>query len=136
MTNFRISQAAGLLGVSDDTLRRWVDDGQLAADTDDAGRKVIAGAELARYAQALAVRQRPTQVDGAPTSARNRFTGLVTQIKTDKVMAQVDLQCGPYRVVSLMSSEAVADLGLQVGSLGVAVVKSTTVIVEAPEGSS
>lgn len=136
VTNFRISQAAGLLGVSDDTVRRWVDDGQLAVDTDEAGRKVIAGAELARYAQALAARQRPTQVDGVPTSARNRFTGLVTQIKTDTVMAQVDLQCGPYRVVSLMSSEAVADLGLQVGSLGVAVVKSTTVIVEAPEGSS
>ena len=69
-------------------------------------------------------------------SARNRFVGLVTNIVTDTVMAQVELQCGPHRVVSLMSSEAVRDLGLELGSIAVAVVKSTTVIVETPRGQS
>lgn len=70
------------------------------------------------------------------SSARNRFVGLVTDIKRDTVMAQVELQCGPFRVVSLMSSEAVDDLDLQLGSVAVAVVKSTTVIIETPEGAS
>jgi len=134
MTQFRVSEAAHLLGVSDDTVRRWIDGGQLGAGKDTAGRAVIAGAELAEFARTHA--NPPADPSGVGRSARNRFVGLVTAITADTVMAQVEMQCGPHRVVSLMSSEAVRDLGLQVGSLAVAVVKATTVIVETPEGHS
>lgn len=127
MTQYRISEAARLLGVSDDTVRRWIDAGKLAVAKDEAGRSVVDGAELAAHAQRLAA---GGQDDPHSSSARNRFVGLVTAITADTVMAQVDLQCGPFRVVSLMSSEAVRDLGLEVGSTAVAVVKATTVIVE------
>src|SRR5690606_25595094 len=132
MPQFRIGQAASLLGVSDDTVRRWVDDGRLEARRDDAGRMVLDGADLARYAQELAERRQLPEVGGVSSSARNRFTGLVTRVRADGVMAQVDLQCGPFRDVSLMSAEAVEELGLEPGSLASAVVKATTVIVEAP----
>lgn len=132
MPQFRISHAASLLGVSDDTVRRWVDDGRLTAGHDDSGRLVLDGAELARYAQGLAERRQQPEVGGVSTSARNRFTGLVTRVLRDGVMAQVDLQCGPFRVVSLMSAEAVEELGLEPGSLASAVVKATTVVLEAP----
>jgi molybdopterin-binding protein len=127
VTQYRIGEAARLLGVSDDTVRRWVDAGSLPSSKDDAGRAVVPGAELAAWAQHLA---RAAADDGHASSARNRFVGLVTAITADTVMAQVDLQCGPFRIVSLMSSEAVRDLGLEVGSTAVAVVKATTVIVE------
>jgi len=136
MPQFRIGQAASLLGVSDDTVRRWVEDGLLAAGTDEAGRKVVDGAELARYAQQLAERRQVPEVGGLSSSARNHFTGLVTRVQVDGVMAQVDLQCGPFRVVSLMSAEAARDLGLEPGSLAAAVVKATTVVVETPRGAS
>lgn len=127
MTHYRISEAARLLGVSDDTVRRWVDGGKLASSKDGAGRSVVDGAQLAVLAQELAT---APQADPHASSARNRFVGLVTAITADTVIAQVDLQCGPFRVVSLMSAEAVRDLGLEVGSTAVAVVKATTVIVE------
>ena len=132
MAQFRIAEAAGLLGVSDDTVRRWVDSGSLRATKDGAGRSVLDGAELATFAQSHA--QAPSDPSGVSRSARNQFVGLVTSVLTDTVMAQVEMQCGPHRVVSLMSSEAVRDLGLEVGSLAVAVVKATTVIVETPKG--
>lgn len=134
MPKIRIRDAAAFLGVSDDTIRRWVDTGALAAETDASNRKVIDGYVLAKFAQAHATPMPdPSLVE---RSARNRFVGLVTNIITDKVMAQVELQCGPFRVVSLMSSEAVQDLDLQLGSVAVAVVKSTTVIIETPQGMS
>ena len=126
----RVREAAGFLGVSDDTVRRWIDQGSLGATTDEAGRKVVDGFELAQLARSQATLA-PDPL-GVGSSARNRFVGLVTDIRTDSVMAQVELQCGPFRVVSLMSSDAVADLGLELGSVAVAVVKSTTVIVETP----
>jgi len=130
----RIRDAASFLSVSDDTVRRWIDVGVLSVETDEHNRKVIDGYELARFAQAQAApTPDPSRVE---RSARNRFVGLVTKIVTDKVMAQVELQCGPHRVVSLMSSEAVTDLGLELGSVAVAVVKSTTVIIETPLGVS
>lgn len=131
MTQFRISEAAGLLGVSDDTVRRWVDAGSLTATKDGAGRSVVDGAELALFARDHA--QSVVDPSGVGRSARNQFVGLVTSVITDKVMAQVEIQCGPNRVVSLMSSEAVRELDLKVGSLAVAVVKATTVIVETPK---
>ena len=135
MPTIRIREAAELLGVSDDTVRRWIDDGNLSSATDESGRMVIAGAELAAYVSANSGRV-PQDPVGVGSSARNRFAGLVTKVTTDKVMAQVELQCGPFRVVSLMSSEAVRDLGLELGSVAVAVIKSTTVIVETERGES
>ena len=130
MPHMRIRDAAGFLGVSDDTVRRWIEHGSLTASEDAVGRKVIDGYELAQLARSQATTApNPLRVG---SSARNRFVGLVTDIRMDSVMAQVELQCGPFRVVSLMSSDAVRDLDLQLGSVAVAVVKSTTVIVETP----
>lgn len=128
MTQLRIREAAGFLGVSDDTVRRLIDSGALAATVDDSGRMTIDGYDVAMYARAQTAAV--PDPSGVGSSARNRFVGLVTRIRSDAVMAQVELQCGPFRVVSLMSSEAVSDLGLEPGSVAVAVIKSTNVIVE------
>lgn len=131
MPQIRISDAARFLGVSDDTVRRWVSTGALASTEDVSGRMAIDGRELAEFAKAKA-----PEAGGSTLSARNRLTGLVTAVKADAVMAQVEMQCGPFRVVSLMSSEAVDELGLEPGSVAVAVIKSTNVIVESLEGAS
>ncbi|MFT4294124.1 MAG: TOBE domain-containing protein [Micropruina sp.] len=131
MTQLRISEAASLLGVSDDTVRRWADQGRLSLSQDASGRQVVAGAELAVLAQELAGNTDALDPAVGHRSARNHFTGLVTNIVSDTVMSQVDLQCGPFRVVSLISTEAVRELGLEVGSLATAVVKATNVGVEA-----
>jgi molybdopterin-binding protein len=130
MPQYRISQAASLLGVSDDTVRRWIDSGRLRT-SNATGRAVIDGAELATHAQEIATA--PTLGSPVAESARNRFTGLVTRVLKDAVMAQVDLQCGPFRVVSLMSAEAATELRLEPGVLAVASVKSTHVVIEVPE---
>jgi molybdopterin-binding protein len=135
MPQFRISQAAELLGVSDDTVRRWIDSEALPATKDDAGRKVIDGVALAEFSRLHAATPAPDP-SGIGRSARNRFVGLVTRVVADGVMAQVELQCGPHTVVSLMSSEAARELQLEPGRLAVAVVKATTVIIETPAGSS
>lgn len=127
MTTYRIGEAAELLGVSVDTVRRWVDAGRLAAGRDDHGHRSIAGADLAGFARSLADEPDP---GSTRSSARNRLRGIVTAITRDAVMAQVDIQAGPFRIVSLMSREAVDELGLAVGSAAVAVIKSTTVVVE------
>ncbi|MCE1180647.1 MAG: TOBE domain-containing protein [Micrococcales bacterium] len=132
MSQLRIRDAAIYLGVSDDTVRRWIDNGTLAASVDGSGRKVVDGHALALVARSHA--SPPSLPDGIASSARNRFVGLVTDVKVDKVMAQVELQCGPFRVVSLMSSEAVRELGLEPGSVAVASIKSTNVVVETPQG--
>jgi molybdopterin-binding protein len=129
----RIREAADLLGVSDDTVRRWIDDGSLAVSHDSSGRKVIEGAALAEFARTNAATA-PKDPLSVASSARNRFAGLVTSVVTDKVMAQVEMQCGPFTVVSLMSADAVRELQLEPGSIAVAVVKATTVIVETPAG--
>lgn len=127
MSTYRIGAAAALLGVSDDTVRRWVDGGALAVTTDDTGRSVVDGVELARLAQERA----GTLDDRGSTgrSARNTFSGLVTRVVSDTVMSQVELQCGPFRVVALISTEAVRQLGLQPGVLAQAEVKATNVVV-------
>jgi molybdopterin-binding protein len=132
MNLIRIADAARLTGVSDDTVRRWVDSGTLTGHKDESGRAAVDGAELAAHARATA--QAPADASGVARSARNQFVGLVTAVTVDTVMAQVELQCGPHRVVSLMSSEAVRELGLEPGSVATAVVKATTVIVETPSG--
>lgn len=131
MPHFRISQAAGLLGVSDDTVRRWIEAGRLTRVT-GAGPVRIDGADLARLAQELAADPAPVGTDRGAVSARNRLTGLITRVTRDTVMSQVELQCGPFRVVSLLSTEAVDELGLVPGVLAVASIKATNVVVEVP----
>lgn len=134
MATFRIREAAQLLGVSDDTVRRWADSGRLAIVTDHGGRRAVEGATLARFAEELAAAAPPAErplIKGE--SARNRLTGLVTRVVRDTVMAQVELQAGPFRIVSLMSREAADDLGLEPGVLAVASIKSTNVVIEIPE---
>ena len=132
MTKLRISDAARLLGVSDDTVRRWIDQERLSATVDDSRRQVIDGAELAELARSEAA-DRASELDQGlgHRSARNQFTGLVTRVLSDQVMSQVELQCGPFRVVSLISTEAVRELGLEPGVVATAVVKATNVTVEA-----
>lgn len=126
MPAYRISSAARLLGVSDDTLRRRIarDDIDLAQDA--AGHAVIDGLELVR----LAVDDAPEPGDGSSTSARNHFEGLVTRVVSDQVMSQVELQCGPFRVVALISTESVHELGLEPGVAATARVKATNVVVD------
>ncbi|WP_189078195.1 TOBE domain-containing protein [Mangrovihabitans endophyticus] len=127
MTAYRIGEAAAVLGVSADTVRRWIDAGRLDAGRDPQGHRSIAGADLAAFARSLGDDAEP---GSAHSSARNRLPGIVTAIARDTVMAQVDIQAGPFRLVSLMSREALDDLGLEVGSRATAVIKSTTVVVE------
>jgi molybdopterin-binding protein len=127
--SYRLREAAMLLGVSDDTLRRWADADRLTTSIDSAGRRVVEGAELAHFAETNATPVPDTQSKHRE-SARNRFVGLVTKVTRDTVMAQVELQCGPYRVVSLMSREAADDLGLEPGVTAIAAVKSTNVVIE------
>ena len=128
MPNLRIRDAADLLGVSDDTVRRWVDAGTVASSKDESGRLVVEGADLARLAVEQATAPRDPSSVGR--SARNHFVGLVTKVTLDGVMAQVELQCGRQRVVSLMSSEAARELQLEPGTVATAVIKATTVVVE------
>jgi molybdopterin-binding protein len=128
----RIRQAAELLGVSDDTVRRWIDNGTLPASQDQAGRKVISGRVLAEFWRGNAPSPPPNPLR-IGSSARNRLVGLVTDVLSDKVMTRVEMQCGPHTIVSLMSTEAARELKLEPGSLAVAVVKATTVIVETPQ---
>jgi molybdopterin-binding protein len=131
VTTFRISEAAALLGVSADTVRRWVDTGRLVASRDEHGHRMLEGVNLAAFARA----QVAADNGSASSSARNRFRGIVTEVVKDAVMAQVEIAAGPYRVVSLMSRQAADELGLAVGVVAVAVIKSTNVVVEVPDHS-
>lgn len=132
MTLFRIREAADLLGVSDDTLRRWAEAGRIETETDTAGRLVVRGVELARLAQELGASTGDDSREVVAASVRNRFTGLVTRVVRDTVMAQVEIQSGPNRIVSVLTREAADELGLEPGVLAVATVKSTNVAVEIP----
>lgn len=130
MTTFRIGQAAELLGVSTDTVRRWAEAGRLPTTRTAGGQRVVGGEALAELALTLAVDQEPGAIVSA--SARNRFTGIVTRVVKDTVMAQVELQAGPHRIVALLSREAADELALAPGVLAVAAVKATNVVVELP----
>ncbi|WP_344075367.1 TOBE domain-containing protein [Luedemannella helvata] len=127
MPTYRIGEAAELLRVSPDTIRRWVDAGRLTAGRDAHGHRWIEGADLAAFARSLSAAE---AAESGWSSARNRMPGIVTAVARDGVMAQVEIQAGPFRIVSLMSREAVDDLDLKVGDLAVGVVKSTNVIIE------
>jgi len=131
VTTYRVAEAAELLGVSDDTLRRWVEAGRLSTTT-EGGRTAVDGAELAALAESLADSPDREQTRAASVSARNRLGGIVTRVVRDRVMAQVEMVCGPYRLVSLMSTEAADELGLEPGVRAIASVKSTNVVVERP----
>jgi len=130
VSELRIGQAAELLGVSVDTVRRWADDGRLPTRRTTGGQRLVDGAALAELAVEQASAPEPGAIVGQ--SARNRFTGIVTRVVKDKVAAQVEIQAGPHRVVSLMTSEAVDELGLEPGALAVAAVKATNVVIEVP----
>ncbi len=130
MATFRMGQAAQLLGVSTDTVRRWADAGRLPTTRTAGGRREVDGVALAELARTLATE--PQAGDIVAASARNRFTGIVTRVVKDTVMAQVELQAGPHRVVALLSREAADELGLAPGVLAVAAIKATNVVVELP----
>lgn len=127
MPVFRISEVASLLDVSSDTVRRWVDSGRLTAERDEHGHRIVSGGDLAAFVRS------PAGPEAVHSSARNRLRGIVTDVLRDGVMAKVEIQAGPHRVVSLMSREAADDLGLEPGVIAVAVVKSTNVVVERPD---
>lgn len=130
MASYRIGQVAGALGVSVDTLRRWVDAGRVPGSRTAGGQRVIDSEAVARLATELAPPHQP-HPEGLPgRSARNRLPGVVTAVTRDGVMAQVELQVGPHRVVSLMTREAADELGLAPGVLAVASIKSTSVVIE------
>ncbi|EFC82058.1 molybdopterin-binding protein [Parafrankia sp. EUN1f] len=133
MSTFRISEVAGLLGVSDDTVRRWADGGRLPTVRDGAGRQAVEGAVLAQFAIDMAGELPLSSPAIVGASARNRFPGIVTRVRRDEVMAQVEIQSGRHRVVSLMSREAADELGLEPGVLAVGTVKATNVVIELPE---
>ncbi|MFF4618825.1 TOBE domain-containing protein [Nonomuraea jabiensis] len=128
MMTFRISEAAALLGVSSDTIRRWMDAGRLGAERDEHGHRQVNGAAPAAFARW----QIEESGDGSRSSARNRFRGIVTEVIRDAVTAQVEIAAGPFRVVSLMSRQAVDELGLEAEVVAVAVIRSTDVVVEIP----
>jgi molybdopterin-binding protein len=135
VSSYRVAEAAEVLGVSNDTLRRWIDADRVPAAPGSDGKTRIDGEDLAKLAQSLSEQapDEPGNVSrAASVSARNRMRGIVTAVKKDTVMAQVDMVCGPYRLVSLMSSEAADQLGLAPGVLAIASVKATNVIVELP----
>ena len=132
MNEFTVREAAALLGVSDDTVRRWADSGRLPISKDGA-RQTVAGADLVPLLHEHAARDE--EFEHATGSARNRFTGIVTRVQKDGVMAQVDLQAGPFRVVALISREAAEELGLAPGVLASATVKATNVAIDLPKGT-
>lgn len=133
-TRYRVSEAAAVLGVSDDTVRRWGDSGRLTIERGDSGPLSVDGLELARVALELGEASELSSVfRTARASTRNRVTGIVTRVVRDGVMAQVELQAGPFRMVSLISREAADELELQPGVLAVATVKATNVAVELPD---
>jgi molybdopterin-binding protein len=129
MPTYKMGQAAELLGVSVDTVRRWADGGRIQTIRTEGGHRLVDGVALARFAVEAAGSHPAVPVT---ESARNHFLGLVTDVVTDGVMAHVKLQAGPFRISSLISSEAVAELGLEPGMLAVASVKATNVIIEVP----
>ena len=133
MPSYRIGQVAELLGVSVDTVRRWVDTGRLGAMRTGGGQRLVDGAALAEFMTGL--RQLPEPDEVVAQSARNRFPGIVTRVVKDEIVAKVELQAGPHRVVSLMTREAADELQLAPGVLAVAAVKATNVVIELPSPS-
>lgn len=129
MQSYTIGQAARLLGVSPDTARRWADAGRVTTHREDGGRRLIDGRDLAAFSVEVA-QSGAVEDDASYTSARNAFPGIVTAVKLGDVAAQVEIQAGPHRLVSLLTREAVEELGLEVGMQATARVKSTSVHID------
>ena len=128
MSDLRIGQVANLLAISTDTVRTWIDDGKIPSSRTSGGHRIIKGSDLASFL---------TKSDNDPSvtthlSARKRFLGIVTNVKKDNVMAQIEIQAGGQRIVSLISSEAAEAMNLKPGVIAAAVIKSTNVVVELP----
>ena len=133
MRTYRTGEVAELLGVSAETVRRWCDDGRLASQRGPGGHHEIAGPELARH---LLDQTAPFEPEGVTQqSARNRLTGIVTKVERDKLTAIVELHVGRHRIVSLLTREAVDELGLEPGDLATASIKSTNVVIDVPPPS-
>ncbi|MFD2011257.1 TOBE domain-containing protein [Streptomyces narbonensis] len=130
MQSYTIGQAARLLGVSPDTARRWADAGRVTTHRDESGRRLIDGRALAAFSIEIAQSGAGEEDDPSTTSARNAFPGIVTAVKLGDVAAQVEIQAGPHRLVSLLTREAVEELGLEVGMRATARVKSTSVHID------
>ncbi len=128
--DIRIGQAAEILGIGVETLRRWADEGRLSLRRSDGGQRLVPLAEVTRL---LAERRRESPPGGRATSARNRFEGIVTHVEVDRVAAVVEVLAGPHRLVSLMTAEAARELALAEGDRVVCSVKATNVVVELPE---
>jgi molybdopterin-binding protein len=128
----RVGQAAEMLGVTVETVRRWETEGRLKVERSTGGQRLVPLAEVTRLLaeRRKAGTERPT-VGG---SARNRFPGIVTRIEKDRIAAVVEILAGPHRIISLMTAEAVDEMGLKVGDEAVGVVKATNVIVDIPSG--
>ncbi|MFJ8043246.1 molybdopterin-binding protein [Kitasatospora sp. NPDC096147] len=134
MQHYTVGQAARVLGVSPDTARRWADAGRLATQREGpegAGRRLIDGRDLAAFAADLAQRI-PAEDPPVHSSVRNSFPGIITAVKLGDVAAQVEIQAGPHRLVSLLTREAAEELGLEVGMQATARVKSTSVHIDCP----
>jgi len=128
MSDLRIGQVASLLAVSTDTIRTWIDDGKIPSSRTNGGHRIIKGSDLARF---LTNSESDSSV-ATHLSARNRFLGLVTNVKKDNVMAQIEIRAGGQRIISLISSEAAEAMQLEPGVIATAVIKSTNVVVELP----
>jgi molybdopterin-binding protein len=125
----RIGEAAEMLGVSVETVRRWQDDGRLGGSRTAGGQRLISLPDVHRV---LTERREAADRPIVAQSARNRFPGVITRIEKDRVAAIVEIQAGPHRLVSLMTAEAIDDMGIKVGDEAIGVVKATNVIVEVP----
>jgi molybdopterin-binding protein len=129
MRTYRVGQVADLIGVSADTVRRWVDDGRFGPSQREGGERLVDGVALAKFlTKSAPAGDEPPVLE----SARNRFPGIVTRVEKEGLVAVVHIQAGPHRVTSMMTREAADDLGIEPGDLAVAVVKSTNVVVEVP----
>jgi molybdopterin-binding protein len=126
--DYRIGEAAGILGVRVETLRRWERDGRLATTRTAGGQRMVAASEIARL-----LGERRAQPKATAGSVRNRLAGIVIEIKRDNVAATVELLAGPYRILALVTREAVDEMGLQPGTRAVATVKATNVMLEVGE---
>ena len=129
-TRLRVGQAAEMLGVTVETLRRWETEGRLRMERSDGGQRLVEVGEVRRLLDER--RRASTDRPIVAQSARNRFPGIVTRIESDRIAAVVEVVAGPHRMVSLMTAEAVKEMGLKVGDEAVCVVKATNVIVEIP----
>ena len=125
---YRIGEAAALLGVRVETLRRWEREGKLAVTRSPGGQRLVPAAEVARI-----LAERRAEPEPAALSTRNRFPGVATKVQRDRVLAAVEILAGPHRILAVITREAADEMKLRPGMRAVAMVKATSVMVEVPE---